>query len=170
MTNTTINLNKYFRRDSHARTIAERLMTGKPRTRQELTEDLGVSVTTVNRVVDILEEAGAIVTRTIAEDGRQARFHVVAVAEPKARRRFPNIEDEVEVTGAYKIGDAVMIEIASDRASFRGQLRTLSKFIPVGANGKVNGINSTGDGLADVQLRVGDKNLVIEALQNVTAW
>ena len=49
-------------------------MTGKPQTRYELVEGLGTSVTTVNRVVAQLEKAGAIITREIGSDGRQALF------------------------------------------------------------------------------------------------
>ena len=70
----SINLDDLFRPASAARRIAERLMTGKPRTRAQLVEGLGTSVTTVNRVVAQLEKAGAIITREVGADGRQAVF------------------------------------------------------------------------------------------------
>ena len=83
----SINLDALFRPGSAARRIAERLMTGKPQTRSQLVAGLGTSVTTVNRVVAQLEKAGAIMTREIGADGRQAVFRVVDVTGPKAARR-----------------------------------------------------------------------------------
>ena len=83
----SINLDFLFRPGSAARRIAERLMTGKPQTRYELVDGLGTSVTTVNRVVPQLEKAGAIVTREIGSDGRQAVFRVVDVTGQKRLAR-----------------------------------------------------------------------------------
>ena len=57
-------------------------MTGKPQTRSQLVDGLGTSVTMVNRVVAQLEKAGAIVTREIGADGKQAVFRVVDVVGP----------------------------------------------------------------------------------------
>ena len=75
-------------------------MTGKPQTRYELVDGLGTSVTTVNRVVPQLEKAGAIVTREIGSDGRQAVFRVVDVTGPKAARPYLHLGDQVRVVAA----------------------------------------------------------------------
>ena len=84
---TSINLDALFRTGSAARRIAERLMTGKPQSRSQLVAGLGTSVTTVNRVVAQLEKAGAIITREIGSDGKQAVFRLVDVTGPKAAPR-----------------------------------------------------------------------------------
>jgi biotin operon repressor len=164
-----INLDVYFRKESAARTIAERLLTGSPQTRQELTDGLGVSVTTVNRVVEILTEAGAKVVRDVADDGRQARFRIVDVQAPKATTRFPTLDEEVEIIGAWKVGNATMIDLASDKSQYRGQLKSLSKMIPLGKRGRITGIRSIDDGLAEFRIKTDDKELTVDAVRNVTA-
>ncbi len=83
-------------------------MTGKPQTRSQLVEGLGTSVTTVNRVVAQLEKAGAIVTREIGSDGKQAVFRVVDVTGPKAARPYLHLGDRVRVVAARLSGDDML--------------------------------------------------------------
>ncbi len=54
----------------------------------------------MNRVVAQLEKAGAIVTREIGSDGRQAVFRVVDVTGPKAARPYLHLGDQVRVVAA----------------------------------------------------------------------
>ena len=160
-----INLDDLFRRDSAAKVVAERLMTGKARTRQELVEGLHVSVTTVNRVVETLTAAGAHFVRDIADDGRQARFRLVEVRRIKPK--FPTLDDEVEIVGAWKVGDATMLELQSEKTRYRGQLKSLSKMIPLGHRGTVQGISSRTPGTADLNIKADSRTLVIEGVQPI---
>lgn len=73
---TGVDLDTLFRKQSKARVVAERLLTGTPMTRAQLAEGLDLSLTTVPRVVDSLTEAGVRVERT-TDRTRQAIYRVV---------------------------------------------------------------------------------------------
>lgn len=165
----TIDLDKHFRRDSAARKVAERLLTGEPQTRQQLTEGLTVSITTVNRVVEVLEQAGAKIVRQL--DGRQAEFRMVSVGKPKRANEYPALNQEVRFIGAELVGDAVLASFETDSgARFRGVLKSLSKVPPLGRPATVTGVAMKDQGLANVVvLTDGDtKPLRIDNVQNVT--
>jgi hypothetical protein len=108
-----INLEALFRSGSAVRKVAEGLMTGEPQTRYELVEGLATSVTTVNRVVAQLEEAGAIITREIGSDGRQAVFRLVDVTTAKVVRPYLHIGDRVRVVAARLPGDDMLIDVSA---------------------------------------------------------
>lgn len=165
----TINLDDHFRADSSARVVAERLLTGRPQTRQELVEGLGISVTTVNRVVELLAEAGATVVRETAPDGRQAQFRVVDVRSPRNATRFPGLGDELTITGAFRIGDSTMIDLEGDGSRYRGELKSLMRMVPLGRIVTVRGIRAAGDGLADMEFADPDNRSVkVDSVRNTT--
>jgi hypothetical protein len=71
-----VNLDAIFRKQSKARTVAERLLTGKSQTRADLVKDLDLSMTTVPRVVEALEAAGVRIERK-TDRTRQAVYRVI---------------------------------------------------------------------------------------------
>lgn len=71
-----VDLDSLFRKQSKARVVAERLLTGTPQTRAQLAEGLDLSLTTVPRVVDALTAAGLRIDRT-TDRTRQAVYKVV---------------------------------------------------------------------------------------------
>lgn len=75
----SVELDSLFRRNSKARTVAERLLSGKQMTRQELVEGLSLSQTTVPRVIDQLESVGVKVARDTDPHTRHASYRVVDV-------------------------------------------------------------------------------------------
>lgn len=165
----TIDLDSHFRSDSKARVIAERMLTGAPQTRQQLTEGLDVSVTTVNRVAQVLEEAGAKVIRDIADDGRQAEFRVISIGEAKKVNAYPQLQDEARFVGAELVGDSLIVEFQTSKSRFRGTMKTLSKVPPLGRSAVVRSISLEDSGLADVVLQTSDaKTLHILSVRNVT--
>lgn len=166
----TINLDRHFRPDSKARVIAERLLSGEPQTRQELVDGLDVSVTTVNRVAEVLSEAGASVIRQVAPDGRQAEFRVVSVGEPKHANQYPGLQDQAKFVGAEIVGSTLIVEFTTDKSRFRGTLKQLSRMPPLGKTAIIRSISLEDSGLADVVVQpAGETKLLkIEAVRNVT--
>lgn len=79
-----VQLDTLFRKNSKARTVAERLLSGKQMTRQELVEGLSLSQTTVPRVVDQLESIGVKVARDTDPHTRHASYRVVQVGGVQA--------------------------------------------------------------------------------------
>ena len=71
-----VDLDALFRKQSKARVVAERLLTGTPMSRAQLAEGLDLSLTTVPRVVDSLTEAGVRIERT-TDRTRQAIYRVI---------------------------------------------------------------------------------------------
>ena len=128
-------------------------MTGKPQTRYELVEGLGTSVTTVNRVVAQLEKAGAIVTREIGSDGRQAVFRVVDVTGPKAARPYLHLGDQVRVVAARVSGDDMVIDVSVDKHTYRGVVRGVVTNVNLGGYATVQGIELVDDTLSERALR-----------------
>jgi DNA-binding Lrp family transcriptional regulator len=168
-----INLETLFRSGSAARKIAERLMTGKPQTRNELVEGLGTSVTTVNRVVAQLEKAGAIITREIGSDGRQAVFRLVDVTTPGSKRPYLHIGDRVRVVAARLSGDDMLIDVSSGKDTYRGVVRGVITNVNMGSYAMVQAVERVDDTLSDVRFEVhgstsGDRMVVLESVRNVT--
>ena len=169
----SINLDTLFRSGSAARRIAERLMTGKPQTRYQLVEGLGTSVTTVNRVVAQLEKAGAIITREIGSDGKQAVFRVVDVTGPKAARPYLHLGDRVRVVAARLSGDDMLIDVSVDKHTYRGVVRGVVTNVNLGGYATVQGIELVDDTLSNVRFEAhgatsGDRMVVLESVRNVT--
>jgi DNA-binding Lrp family transcriptional regulator len=169
-----INLDDLFRAGSHARKIAERLMTGKPMSRNELVEGLNTSVTTVNRVVAMLQKAGAIITREIGSDGKQAVFRLVEVTTPKTERPYLQLGDRVRVVAARLSGDDMLIDTSVGKYVYRGVVRGVITNVNLGGYATVVGIERVDDTLANVRFEVhgttsGDRTVVLESVRNVTA-
>ncbi len=169
----SINLDALFRRGSAARKIAERLMTGRPQTRNELVEGLGTSVTTVNRVVAQLEKAGAIVTREIGSDGKQAVFRLVDMTGPKPARPYLHLGDEVRVVAARLSGDDMLIDVSIDKHTYRGVVRGVVTNVNLGSYATVQGIERVDDTLSNVRFEAhgatsGDRTVILESVRNVS--
>jgi hypothetical protein len=169
----SINLDTLFRPGSAARKTAERLMTGKPQTRYELVEGLGTSVTTVNRVVAQLEGAGAIITREIGSDGRQAIFRLVDVTTAKAKRPYLHIGDRARVVAARLSGDDMLIDVSAGKDTYRGVVRGVITNVNMGSYAVVQGVERVDDTLSNVRFEVhgstsGDRMVVLESVRNVT--
>ena len=165
-----INLDELFRQDSAARSVAERLMTGKPMSRQDLIDGLTTAVTTVNRVVEALRGAGVIVTREVATDGKSAIFQVVEVREPKTQRPFPNIVDELRLVGLNVSGDDMLVDFKVEKWIYRGVIKGMIFGAQMGSTYRVTGIDLIDDRLADIRI-VGPtgNSVMVEAVRNVTA-
>jgi predicted ArsR family transcriptional regulator len=163
-TNHTINLDKYFRRDSVARQIAERLLTGETINRQEVSQALDVSVTSVNRVVGALEEAGAKFRRDL--DGRQATFRLVSVGDPRRKKEYPPVGAEARIVGLEMLGDTMMVTFDADNARFRGAMSNLQQ--PPLSKGEVTGVNKEGANVL-VTLSISGKTVRLLNVHNVAA-
>lgn len=122
-------LDVLFRKESKARVVAERLLTGKPQSRAELVKGLDLSLTTVPRVVEALTSAGIGVERFTTRS-RQAVYRVVGsplnTANDDVVARYVHAAGEpvrVKVTKVEVIDGAVWVEWTRERAgSYRGRL------------------------------------------------
>lgn len=83
----SVELDNLFRKNSKARTVAERLLSGKQMTRQELVEGLSLSQTTVPRVIDQLESVGVKISRDTDPHTRHASYRVVDVGGGQPEHR-----------------------------------------------------------------------------------
>lgn len=121
----SVDLDTLFRKQSKARVVAERLLTGKPQTRAQLAEGLDLSLTTVPRVVDALTEAGVRIERT-TDRTRQAVFHVLGspadtVRDPEHGQVIATfahtggIDLVSRITKAEVVEDRVWVEYVSTR-------------------------------------------------------
>jgi predicted ArsR family transcriptional regulator len=169
----TINLDAMFRSTSGARRIADRLMTGKPQTKYELVEGLNVSVTTVYRVVDRLEQAGAIITREIGSNGRQTIFRLVDVSERRATRPYLQVGERVRVVAARVSGDDMLVDVATGRDTYRGVVRGVITNVNMGGYATVQAVERVDDTLSSVRFEAhgassGDRVVVLESVRNVT--
>jgi HTH domain len=169
----SINLDDLFRSGSNARKIAERLMTGKPMSRNQLVDGLGTSVTTVNRVVAVLQKAGAIVTREVGGDGKQAVFRLVEVTAPKTERPYLQLGDKVRVVAARLSGDDMLLDVSVGKYTYRGVVRGVITNVNMGGFATVVGIERVDDTLANVRFEVhgtttGDRIVVLESVRNIT--
>jgi biotin operon repressor len=100
-------LDKVFRPGSSARKVAEMLLDGMPHSRAELAETVGVSPTTVPRVVNALRDEGVPIEATL--DGRSAVYKVADHAALRAGGA---------ITAFSARGDVVEVETASGSYSF----------------------------------------------------
>jgi len=91
-------------------------------TRQELVDGIAVAVTTVNRVVDSLTEAGAVITREIAADGRQAIFQFLDIQDPVVKRPYMTVGDTVLMVAARQLGDNLMVDLSVEDTLYRGRV------------------------------------------------
>jgi hypothetical protein len=151
-------------------------MTGKPQTKYELVKDLDTSVSTVYRVVERLQAAGAIVTRDIASDGRQTVFRMVDVSAPKVSRPYLHLGDRVRVVAARVSGDDMLIDVSIGRDTYRGVVRGVVTNVNMGSYASVQGIERVDETLSDVRFEVhgaasGDRIVVLDSVRNVAdAW
>ena len=130
-------------------------------------------MTTVNRVVAQLEGAGAIITREIGSDGRQAVFRVVDVTGPKAARPYLHLGDQVRVVAARLSGDDMLIDVSVDKHIYRGVVRGVVTNVNLGGYATVQGIELVDDTLSNVRFEAhgatsGDRMVVLESVRNVT--
>ena len=165
-----IDLDKHFRADSEARKVAQKLLTGKAHTRQQLVANTNLSVTTVNRVVEVLTEAGAVIVRDIAEDGRQARFRLTSIGDPKKAKAYPTIQDKAKIVRAEILGDDTMVDFTIESVRYRGALQGLSRQAPLGKVAKIMGVSLDSAGAAVVALDIdGKSTLKLANVHNVSA-
>lgn len=163
-----IDLDAHFRKGSAARTVAERLLTGKQFTRQELVRDMDVSVTTVNRVVDVLEEQGAVIERWTADDGRQTVFRLARTGRPKRQVEYPALNAPALLVRAELIGESVVIDFQTGRSTYRGALDPGVTLPRLGESATVVGVAAQ-DGQPEVTLRGDDGSpVVVRAVENIT--
>lgn len=100
-------LDGLFRKESKARIVAERLMSGKPQSRADLVRGLDLSLTTVPRVVDALQSVGVSVERR-TDRSRQAVYRVVGT--PVAEVHDETV-GEVVARYAHVAGEPVRVRI-----------------------------------------------------------
>ena len=148
-------------------------MTGKPQTKYELVEGLNVSVTSVYRVVDRLEEAGAIITSEIGSDGRQTIFRLVDVSERKAARPYLQVGERVRVIASRISGDDMLIDVTTGRDTYRGVVRGVITNVNMGGYASVQAVERVDDTLSNVRFEAhaatsGDRLVVLESVRNVT--
>lgn len=73
-------LNRAFRPGSSAQRVAALLLDGDPHSRDSLASEIGVSPSTVPRVVNKLRSEGIPVDATVGKDGRSSVFQVTSAA------------------------------------------------------------------------------------------
>jgi hypothetical protein len=163
-----IDLDQHFRRDSGARSVAERLLTGRPATRQQLVGDR-VGITTVNRVVAVLEQAGATIERSL--DGRQIVYRVGTFSGPKKPYPFPQLDERGRLVKQELIGNERVVEFEVDSGMrFRGVLdHKITALPPVGTEILVAGIardQNRDCGTITLETQLGER-IQLEAAQGV---
>lgn len=168
MTPQHFDLDKYFRQDSKARVVAERLLEGKPLTRQELVKDLDLAVTSTNRVVDMLIAAGCIIEREVAPDGRQTVFHFTGFGMPSSAKIPPQVGQKVTIVGGFMAGAAPMVDFKAGKSLYRGQMANLQRQVPLGLPGTVRVVREVQEGVVDVEVLAGGKTMRIDSVRNVT--
>lgn len=147
----SLDLDELFRPDSAARKVAESLLTGGEISRQELSTQHKVAVTTVNRVVAALEEAGATIKRDTK--GRHATFQVVSVGPPPVRNPYPMLGAKARLVRADVLGENVVVDFVVDDSRYRGTLATVVKGqVPVGLSGTITSVNLESDHTATVKI------------------
>jgi biotin operon repressor len=137
---TEIDLDSLFRRSSKARVVAERLLTGRQQTREELVDGLALSMTTVPRVVEALENAGVRIERT-TDRSRKAAFRVLSaggasVDDPavgKVLSRFTRAGSDtipVSVTKVEFEHGTLWVEWDCEPGHFRGRVLDAEASLP----------------------------------------
>lgn len=161
-----INLDELFREDSAARRVAERLLTGRPMTRQELAEPDGIAVSSVNRVVERLEEAGAVILRDV--DNRQAVFQVVEIRSPRRRNQAPQLDEEGKIISDQLVGDDRVIEVRVEKKRYRGINHGLANPPSVGTEIIVEGVARDGDETTVTFRASNGRKFQLDYVQNTT--
>lgn len=133
-----IDLDRTFRPDSKARQVAERLLTGRAYARQDLADEVGVPRSAVNKVVDQLQDLGAVIRRDIAS--RQATFQLVGAADPQ-RRVLPQLDEVGRLVADELMGQDHVVRFSVGRQRFHG---VTDRPVPVGADVRVVGMLSDG--------------------------
>lgn len=147
-----IDLNKYFRATSKSRQVAELLLSGEPWSRQDIADEAKVAVTNINRVIGVLEEAGAKFDRQVGDDGHKAVFRLVAIGEPTRKHLAPPVGADARIVGAQQNGDDVLVDFETDGVRWRGKLMTPNTTVPFGKRGTVRGVE--GDSLDALMARL----------------
>ncbi len=154
-----IDLDKHFRPDSKAREVAEILLSGEPRLRQEIALDADVAVTNVNRVISVLEGAGASFIRTIADDGHQVVIRLSAIGDPPRKNVAPTVSSEARIVGASQQGDDVIIEFESEGVRWRGKMMKPAGSVPFLKRGVVRSVEGTSLDALMVRIDVEDETI-----------
>ena len=148
-----IDLDDITRPDSAARVVAQRLLTGKPLTREQLIDGLQTTRTTVNRLINAMTSRGAIFERTVNANN-QAVFRLIDIEDPQLLRPFPLVGDKATVVGARLLGRDVVLDTAIDRHTYRGVIG-LANAPTIGQVGVITqvSLSDSGGTLADVVVR-----------------
>lgn len=120
-------------------------MSGERRSRQEIAEEADVVVTNVNRVLSVLEEAGASFERTVGDDGHQVEFRLRSIGSPKRRRAAPQVGSDARIVGASQVGEDIMVDFEVEGVRWRGKLMSPNRNVPFGKQGVVRAVE--GDSL-----------------------
>lgn len=179
-----VDLDKNFRQGSAARKVAELLLTGKAASRTELADAATVSygrkarpvsVTTVNRVLEVLEREGCTIRRSVGDDGRQAVFQVVHQGKRKVAREFPPIGAKAQIVRIELVGEGVMIDFGVEATQVKrgGQLRFRGvldgvKAPSLGEAMTVRSVVLEDEVAANVMLAGKDIEYVLRGVQNIT--
>jgi hypothetical protein len=151
-------------------------MTGVPLTRNELAagtlKERGVrkpqpvSVTTVNRVVQVLEQEGCVISRD--REGREVVFQLRHVGTPKRAVSFPNLAEQATFTRIELVGSQFVVDFAVGKRHFRGISDNLTA-PPIGKAATVKAIELHDNNTAGVTLVHQDTEYVIRHVQNISA-
>lgn len=139
-----------FRPGSKAHAIAMRLVSGEPQPRHELAQEVEVSGTSINRVVDLLQEEGAVIERRTTGDGRRAVFQLKGWGDTAPSMRHPQVGEAAELHSAAVLGDRVQVEVVTQSGRWRGLLQGAQP-LRLGEEGVVESV--MGDA-SDIKLRV----------------
>lgn len=164
-----LNLDNYFRSDSAARRVAERLLTGVPATRSELAAGV-VSLTTVNRVVDVLERQGCKVLRDKDGDGRRTVFQFVHIDKSEGPQRYPELFQRVKIIAGWLMGDSILLDFTAEEMKFRGIIRHSESSLPLGKSGVVTSVRraESEPQNAIVALEFDDREIQVDNVQSIT--
>jgi hypothetical protein len=141
---------KRFRQGSAAHAMAVEILSGKRVTRPELAGKHSVSVTSVNRVLKVLEDEGAQITRDVVD--REAVFQFVSVVTRPSQARLPGLQQRATIVRSEIFGDSIMLDFVVDDSRYRGQVKSIQSVPPLGSTIQVTGISLVDDHTADVVL------------------
>lgn len=157
-----IDLDRYFQHGSGAYQVAERLLTGQVVESHEVAAEVGVARTTVNRVVDVLREAGATIIRD--RQGKRATFQLVGTTEPRSRRRLPELDAEGMLVADELVGPAHVVTVQFGRERYRG---VSAGAVAVGTEVKVSGLMRDGSETSLYLTLPGGKRLRLDAAMSL---
>ena len=142
-----INLDRYFRKDSKSRAVAEMLLSGEPKTRQAIAAEADVAVTNINRVLAVLETAGATFDRSIADDGHNAVFKLKSIGDPRRTITAPMVGQQAKIVGAQELGEHVLVDFETSGMRWRGRMMSLERAVPFFKTGHVRAVEGIDDAL-----------------------